>query len=135
MDFTFTLIFIISHFSFLISHFIFQIGAIYLWSYVYNIMWIYSIKTNVEANMSDSTISRMSSGENPYGISKCSQGPLLPSNGRLFTEASSYQPELPCMIPEGTVVLCPNTIFPGTGLCLELMISPSFHIFLDRFQF
>lgn len=130
MDFTFTLIFIISH-----SHFIFQIGAIYLWSYVYNIMWIYSIKTNVGANMSDSTISRMSSGENPYGISKCSQGPLLPSNGRLFTEASSYQPELPCMIPEGTVVLCPNTIFPGTGLCLELMISPSFHIFLDRFQF
>ncbi|WJZ86545.1 hypothetical protein VitviT2T_005992 [Vitis vinifera] len=44
------------------------IGAIYLWSYVYNIMWIYSIKTNVEANMSDSTISRMSSGENPYGF-------------------------------------------------------------------
>ncbi|KAL6345910.1 hypothetical protein AAG906_025190 [Vitis piasezkii] len=99
------------------------IGAIYLWSYVYNIMWIYSIKTNVGANMSDSTISRMSSGENPYGISKCSQGPLLPSNGCLFTEASSYQPELPCMIPEGNVILCLNTIFPGTGLCLVSILD------------
>ncbi|KAK9284492.1 hypothetical protein L1049_023665 [Liquidambar formosana] len=77
------------------------IGAIYLWSYVYNTVRIYSNKSTEGAKTNESTINTKSFRETSVNLSKCCTGPLLPSEDCLMVEANSDPFQLPCTISEG----------------------------------
>lgn len=68
-------------FNTLPCHFMmFQIGAIYLWSYVYNIVRIHSNKNSEGAKLDDFTESTKSEVETAENLSNSRLGSLLPLN-------------------------------------------------------
>ncbi|KAK2657706.1 hypothetical protein Ddye_010758 [Dipteronia dyeriana] len=76
------------------------IGAIYLWSYVYNLVRIYSSKNSEVAKLDD-TDSIRPVGERDGNLSNYSIGPLLPVIGCSPKEDRPDQFERDCPISEG----------------------------------
>ncbi|GAY65834.1 hypothetical protein CUMW_244120, partial [Citrus unshiu] len=59
-----------------------KIGAIYMWSYVYNIVWIYSSCTNSEGEKLDNSTENITPmEETTEKLSNSHMKPLLPLNG------------------------------------------------------
>ncbi|KAL5752246.1 hypothetical protein ACOSQ2_022753 [Xanthoceras sorbifolium] len=76
------------------------IGAIYLWSYVYNIVRLYSSK-NSEAAKLNSTQRANPVGEGAENLSNSRMGPLLPLNQCSVKEDCLDHFELDCPLSEG----------------------------------
>lgn len=74
----------------------FQIGAIYMWSYVYNIMRIYSSKDCEVPKVEAFAKVAKSPRETPENLSKGSTGPLLPLQGHSPNEDHIDHFELDC---------------------------------------
>lgn len=74
----------------------FQIGAIYMWSYVYNIMRIYSSKDCEVPKVEAFAKVAKSPRETPENLSKVSTGPLLPLQGHSPNEDHIDHFELDC---------------------------------------
>ncbi|XP_057425312.1 protein PIN-LIKES 3-like [Lotus japonicus] len=79
------------------------IGAIFLWSYVYNIVRVYSCSYDVvEVNNNCTVGYPVSQPEmKPENPSKCSQGTLVTAVGSSKTNANVNQLEIECTVPEG----------------------------------
>lgn len=65
---------------FLFFALMFQIGAIYLWSYVYNIVRVSSSRSSGEVEIVDSPIHKSSREGSPSSSGKSLTDPLLPSS-------------------------------------------------------
>ncbi|KDP24915.1 hypothetical protein JCGZ_24293 [Jatropha curcas] len=79
------------------------IGAVYMWSYVYNIMRIYSSNNCEGAKLDDLTKVANSPGETTENLSKCSAGPLLPLKNHSPNEDHTNHFELDCTVSEEKV--------------------------------
>ncbi|XP_020539852.1 protein PIN-LIKES 1 isoform X2 [Jatropha curcas] len=80
------------------------IGAVYMWSYVYNIMRIYSSNNCEGAKLDDLTKVANSPGETTENLSKCSAGPLLPLKNHSPNEDHTNHFELDCTVSEEKIV-------------------------------
>lgn len=72
-----------------------QVGAIYIWSYVYMIMRVFANKTSEDIDTHDSTISITFSGEPSETFSGTCTEALLPSSDCPSSDDHSDQVELP----------------------------------------
>lgn len=78
---------------------IFQIGAIYMWSYVYNIVRIYSSCTNSEGEKLDNSTENITPmEETTEKLSNSRMRPLLPLNGCSAVKDHLNHFELDCSI-------------------------------------
>ncbi|KAJ8771045.1 hypothetical protein K2173_023370 [Erythroxylum novogranatense] len=73
------------------------IGAIYMWSYVYNIMRVYSRKVSAGSKLVSLTYDVKSVAETP---TTCCKGPLLPLNNESINAATADQLEHEYTTPE-----------------------------------
>jgi len=76
-----------------------QIGAVYIWSYVYAIMRLSANKATKEIDSNESTIQDSASGEIPY--SEICPEALLPSRGSPTSQEDTDQAEVPSTKSEG----------------------------------
>ena len=80
---------------------IFQLGSIYTWSYVYNIVRIYTRKISNLATVDDSTVSAVSATEtDTENPSKCSTEALVTAEDRSQTNDHVKQLEIECTVPD-----------------------------------
>ncbi|KAL3598892.1 hypothetical protein D5086_006810 [Populus alba] len=77
------------------------IGAIYLWSYVYHIVRVYSSsKDSDEPELDESPEGAESAGETTEELPKCRTGPLLPLKEPSLEEGHMERLELDCVVPQ-----------------------------------
>ncbi|XP_015580458.1 protein PIN-LIKES 3 isoform X2 [Ricinus communis] len=74
------------------------IGSIYMWSYVYNIVRLYSNKDCGGTKLDAITKGAKSSGETPKNLSRCCTGPLLPLENSSRDEEHMDCFELECTL-------------------------------------
>lgn len=86
---------------FVASVLIMQLGAIYIWSYVYPIMRIYANKATKDTGIHGSTTRDNISGETSYLHSEIGTEPLLPSEGCPSSEECMDQVEVHSTGSEG----------------------------------
>lgn len=100
--------------SFIHSHFwFFQVGSIYIWSYVYNLVRIFTCKSSNIDTVQDSTVNSVSATEtDPENHSKCSTGQLVTVGDSSQANDHVGQLEIECKMPdkETKVVLCSDLI-------------------------
>lgn len=77
-----------------------QIGAVYIWSYVYAIMRLSANKATKEIDSNESTIQDSASGEITYS-EICPEALLLPSRGSPTSQEDTDQAEVPSTKSEG----------------------------------
>lgn len=80
-----------------------QVGAIYIWSYVYMIMRVYANNSIKDVNTHDSTISITLSGESAETFPETCTEPLLPSRDCPSSDDHADQVELTHTTSEGKV--------------------------------
>ena len=79
----------------------FQICSIYLWSYVYHIVRIYSSKDSDEPGLDELPEEGTgSAGETTENLPKCSAGPLLPLKEPSLEEGHMENLELDCVVSQ-----------------------------------
>jgi len=79
----------------------FQIGAMYLWSYVYHIVRVYSSsKDSDEPKLDELPEGAESAGETTENLPKCRTAPLLPLKEPSLEEGHMEHLELDCVVPQ-----------------------------------